>query len=332
MRKLKETIQLYLFSEQFSLESRMLNMICMVGILAAIAATISRIVMKQSPTMIIVMLFITFAVFLALFINIRFNFSSIITLSIIFILGNILFPAALFMLGGSYSGMAAYFVISIAIIFFFSNGATRVIMLTVHIVWVTFCYFLTWRFSHWVIIPKLDLFQQTLDNIQSFIISGFFVGLVIAFQNTIYQTEKRKVEYAMQSLETVQKTVATIFESNPHINVMFDSGFRLIDCNPAAIEFLGFTSKEETLSSFEKLMSESIPESQPNGTPFISLNQRLKTTIQEGAVSFQTELHIPSGVKILDVEMKRVSYDNSFVIVCYLVDLTTIHEARNNLI
>ncbi|MDR1615643.1 MAG: GAF domain-containing protein, partial [Syntrophomonadaceae bacterium] len=332
MRKLKEFIQTYVFSEQFPLDVRVLNMICMVGTVAAVISTISRIFMKNGFTMALVMAAIILLVLLTLFINIRFNFYRIIALGIPIILGNILFPAALFLLGGSYSGMSAYFVLSITVMVFLSTGTARIIILTTHVLWVIFCYFLTWRFYDWEIIPKIDPFSQMLDNIQSFIVAGLFVGLVVAFQKTIYKTEKRKVEDTMKRLETAQKTVTTILESNPHINVMFDSDFSLIDCNPAAVEYFGFASKEEMLSGFLRLLSESIPAFQPSGLPSVPLSQRLKTTTEEGAVSFRTELHLPGGVKIADVEMKRIFYGNSFAIVCYLVDLTVIHQTQNSLI
>jgi len=57
---------------------------------------------------------------------------------------------------------------------------------------------------------------------------------------------------ALSDLELAQHTVSAMFETNPHMNILFNSSFEVIDCNPAAFLFMGFDSKEKLLAGFIK--------------------------------------------------------------------------------
>jgi signal transduction histidine kinase/DNA-binding response OmpR family regulator len=191
LKKVKELINYYVFSEDIILESRILNMTCMVGMAAALMSTFTRILMGNSISLILVMLGIVASIAGLLYINNRFQLYKLGTWITLIALGDILFPIAYFFLGGTEGGMTAYFVLSIVIIFFLVRGKTCLILLSTHIVWVITCYYLGYTFPH--LITPLKDFQKPLDNIQSFLISGFFIGIVIRFQNRIYETEKKKV-------------------------------------------------------------------------------------------------------------------------------------------
>ena len=141
-----------------------------------------------------------------------------------------------------------------------------------------------------------------------------------------------KAEDAYQALEAAQSTTAAVFEANPYINVMFDSKFTVIDCNPAALDFLGFKSKEEMLRDFLKRITSSIPELQADGRPSVPLADRLKAAAVEGFIRFETELILHDSIKILDVVFERIPYEDSFAIVGYIIDMTEIHEREQALI
>ncbi|MDR2184626.1 MAG: response regulator [Treponema sp.] len=194
MNRLKSLIGRYIFSEHLSLDAKMLNMICSVGIVAALAATITRLVMRSNLLLIAVMLSITFSVVALLFFCNRFKLYGIGLWIFLAAFCDIFLPLALFSLGGVASGMAAYFVLSIVIIFFLLRGKSRVVFLTTHIVWVIVCYYIGFRFPS-LVIPLTGI-DQYLDNIQSLLVSGFFIGFVIIFQNRIYLNEKEKADNA----------------------------------------------------------------------------------------------------------------------------------------
>ena len=140
-----------------------------------------------------------------------------------------------------------------------------------------------------------------------------------------------KAEAAVHALESAQVTTSSVFEANPHINILFDSSFNVVDCNPAAIAFMGFETKEEFLAGFVERMTKSIPEFQQDGRPSIPLAQRLMNAVKEGTVDFETEVILNGVKRSLSVEFKRIPYDGSFAIVGYVIDMTDAHEREMQL-
>jgi len=147
-----------------------------------------------------------------------------------------------------------------------------------------------------------------------------------------YVRDLREQKRWRKEIEVAQSTTSAMFESNPHVNVLFNSAFKLIDCNPAGIKFLGFDNKEDMLSRFSELMRRSIPSHQPDGRPSVPLAQRLMTAAKEGHAKFETEMAVGGMRKTLNVEFKRIPYANSFAIVGYLYDMTEVRERERELI
>ncbi|MDR0434391.1 MAG: response regulator [Gracilibacteraceae bacterium] len=205
---MRKFIQKYLFSEALPLDARMVNMICVVGMGAAITATCVRVFMKAEPALIAVMVGIILCICLFVFFCNRYKLYRISILILLITLGDILFPLALFFLGGSHSGMAAYFAVALTAIFFLSRGKTRVGLVVTNIVWVTVCYVIAYNYPQ--LVHPLPPFQQTIDNIQSFIVSGLFVGFLILFQSNIYNAEKLKVERTDQALVEQDKLLHAV--------------------------------------------------------------------------------------------------------------------------
>jgi signal transduction histidine kinase/CheY-like chemotaxis protein len=194
MKKIKAFVRKYVFSENLSLEARMINMICLVGMAAAMTATVSRILMGFGRGLILVMFGIVLSVGFLMFVCNRFRWYRLGIWITLLMLCDILFPLAFFFLGGVDSGMSAFFVLSIVIIFLLLQKKALIIFLSTHVALVLCCYYVGYRFPH--LISGLTSTHQIGDNILAFIISGFFIGTVILFQNHIYQDEKRKVEEA----------------------------------------------------------------------------------------------------------------------------------------
>ena len=126
--------------------------------------------------------------------------------------------------------------------------------------------------------------------------------------------------------------IKSVLETNPQINILFDSNFRVIDCNPAALKLMGFETKEECIAEFFNRIAQSKPAFQSDGSPSVPLLERLVTASEFGQLKYEVEL-ILSGVKrILDVEIRRMPFENSFGLVAYLFDLTDIREKEIELV
>jgi signal transduction histidine kinase/DNA-binding response OmpR family regulator len=194
VKKLRSLVIRHVFSEEFSLDARLLNMICLVGMTACVLATLTRILIRHDAAMILVMFGITLSVAFLMFVCNRFKLYKAGALITLVILGDILFPTAFFLLGGADSGMAAFFVLSVALVILLSRGTMCVVLLCVHLTCVFACYCSALFFPRLVV--PLDPLRQTLDNMQSFLVTGFFIGAVIMFQRAIFEREQRKVEVA----------------------------------------------------------------------------------------------------------------------------------------
>ena len=124
----------------------------------------------------------------------------------------------------------------------------------------------------------------------------------------------------------------TLLDVNPHINILFDSRFKLIDCNPAAVSFMGFSSKEEMLSGFTDKMTRSIPQFQPDGQKSRLLVEKFEVVSREGSVRFETVICLDGVVRSLDVELKKIPYGKKYVVVGFIYDMTSIRERERELV
>jgi signal transduction histidine kinase/DNA-binding response OmpR family regulator len=224
IKKIKSLIQRYIFSDRLSLDAKMLNMICSVGMAAALVATITRLIMRSNLPLIIVMLGITLSVAALMFFCNRFKLYIIGLWFFLIAFCYVFLPLALFSLGGVASGMAAYFVLSIVVIFFLLRSTSRVVFLVTHIAWVICCYCLSFRFPN-LVLPLMGI-DQYLDNIQSFLVAGFFVGFVIVFQNRIYLDEKEKADSAGREILDQDRLLHAVNEAALILLTPDDSHFQ----------------------------------------------------------------------------------------------------------
>ncbi|MDR1596544.1 MAG: response regulator [Treponema sp.] len=211
MKSIKSQIHHYIFSDELSIDARILNMVCAFGLVAAIAATVARSIEKAPPIAMVTMAAIFFSITILFFVSNRFNLYKIGTLITLISLGDIMFPILYFTNGGVDSGMAAYFVLSMVIIFLLSQGKTCVIILVSHIIIVLGCYFAGYRYPD--LIYPVNTFQRYVDIIQSLLVAGFFIGFVIKYQSLIYRVEKQKNETAGRELTRQDKLLHVINEA-----------------------------------------------------------------------------------------------------------------------
>jgi signal transduction histidine kinase/CheY-like chemotaxis protein len=173
-------------------------MVCCFGLGAAVIATIARLIERVPFIAIVAMLVMIVAVVLLLIVANLFNLHRIGTPITLIFLGDVLFPFVFFTNGGIDSGMAVYFALSIILIFLLARGRMRIGLLTVNIAVMLAIYIYTYFDPD--IAVSLNLFQRSVDHIQSILVTGFFVGFVIVFQNRIYLAEKKKTETAKQEV------------------------------------------------------------------------------------------------------------------------------------
>jgi len=147
------------------------------------------------------------------------------------------------------------------------------------------------------------------------------------FTDITYMKDSEKQSHAQELIERMQ----LMLNANPQINILFDNRLRIVDCNLAAMQFLGFDTKEEMIDGFLERVAKSIPPFQPDGRVSIPLSSRFMTTIKEGFVKFDTELILNGKRRNLNIEFKKIPYEDTFAIVAYVFDVTENHEREKEL-
>ncbi|MDR2421406.1 MAG: response regulator [Oscillospiraceae bacterium] len=199
MLKIKNFIDRFVFSERLPLDARMTNMVGAVGIAGVLAAIVTRLFMRSGFALILVLTgMVLLVAALLVWCNI-YNKHRIGALLILLSLCYVLLPASLFAMGGAQSGVAAYFAMSIVLIFFLSKGRARAVILTTHILWVIACYAASSVPPFDALVAELSGPAQYVDNIQCFVVAGFFIASIVMFQNKIFRETKKTMDMMFRS-------------------------------------------------------------------------------------------------------------------------------------
>ena len=140
-----------------------------------------------------------------------------------------------------------------------------------------------------------------------------------------------KAKTAVLALESAEHTVESMFEANPHINILFNDKFDIVDFNPAAMEFMGFDSEEGMMAGFAKRLADIIPEDLTSGRKTRPVAEWFMDAVKEGFVRFETEFLFDGTLRNVNIELKRIPYEESFAIVAYMLDMTEVHEREMEL-
>jgi signal transduction histidine kinase/DNA-binding NarL/FixJ family response regulator len=199
---MKNTVRLfisrYLFSENLPLEGRVFNLVLSFGFFASIGAMIARIIEGVSLTSVVAVGSLVIIIVITFFICNKFRIYQLGIWAALITVCDLLFPLVFFTNAGADSGMAGYFVLTIVLIFLLLRGKKCFFMLLAHIVLVLGCY-LTQKFYPLLVVPFTSEFQKYTDHIQTILISGIFIGMVIKYQTRIYEEEKNKAEAATRA-------------------------------------------------------------------------------------------------------------------------------------
>jgi signal transduction histidine kinase/CheY-like chemotaxis protein len=207
---MRRLIHNYLFMESLPLEARLINMLYWTGIISATAVVIARLFMGSPPFLIITIFAIIFAIVAMLYFSNKYGAYKASTWIIVILICDVLFPLAFFALGGIKSSIAAYFILSIVIIFFLIHNKAFLPMLIIHIAIACVCY---WLGAHYPeLVASLSEEQSYPDQIQTFIIVGICIGMIIRFQRTLFMEEKTKLDSALLKLES--ETAVRILQDN----------------------------------------------------------------------------------------------------------------------
>ena len=162
----------------------------------------------------------------------------------------------------------------------------------------------------------------------------FFLNVVVFI---VIQKNKRGAESPRQKasqaeLDAANERFRIVFDTSPHINILFNNKLEVIDCNLAAMEAMGFDSKEDMFTRFAERIAKSLPKVQPDGRLSKTLKERLLTAVNDGVDKFVTQLNLEGEIKTLDIEFRKIPYRGSFAIIAYAHDITDAQSRELDLI
>ena len=184
------------FSDKLPYSLRIFNFVCFLAVLASLIALAARIAEGMAFANIFTMC-VMLATILGLLVMSarRAREAPAVMAVVLYGLGLVVWPIIFFTNGGPDSGMAAYFALVIMLDFLLLKGVVRAVALALTSAAVFFCYYVTLCLG-WGVLPAggMNASQMFLDNMQSILVAGFFMGFVIVLQTNVYLSEKRKAE------------------------------------------------------------------------------------------------------------------------------------------
>jgi len=137
---------------------------------------------------------------------------------------------------------------------------------------------------------------------------------------------ERELEIKTRELEMGER-VRLMFDATPLIIEYWDGDLNPIDCNRTALDFYGFSCKEEYK---EKLVTATFHSNPDGGEPFWDAwNDRLREIFDSGFGSFEFKEKKPDGGTVfMKVYGIRMRYNDNLVAVTYSNDVTAMRESE----
>ncbi|MDR2157636.1 MAG: response regulator, partial [Clostridiales Family XIII bacterium] len=180
----------FIQNDELPLEARVLNTASFLGLGAVLVATLARIIEGVGFIPLIAMGAMLIGVVAVLITTNIYHLYKVSVWVVLISFSDLLFPIVFLTNGGSDSGLSAYFVLSVTIIFMLSKGMSRVVMICIHLTLVVALYILDYKDA--IPIIRLNEYQLLIDHLQSVIVTGLFIGFCVVFLYAIYENEKNK--------------------------------------------------------------------------------------------------------------------------------------------
>jgi len=136
----------------------------------------------------------------------------------------------------------------------------------------------------------------------------------------------------MEKLREADERMRIMLAVNPNMSVLFDSNFRVVDFNPAVMNFLGFNTREEMIDGFFERVMRNMPKNMTDGAPTVSILDRLRATVEKGSEIFETEIYLDGRKSILSIELRKIPYEYGFAIIAFAYDITDMRNRETELL
>ncbi|MDR3277359.1 MAG: response regulator [Oscillospiraceae bacterium] len=187
----------YLFAEGLSLDMRLSNLVCVLGIAGAALAMVVKTVegMPVFAGVGIAVTLVTGVVLYAVFTKLNRNRLGVRCL--IISATDIIIPVCFIYGGGIGSALTVYFCLGIVLHFLVFRKWECAILVAINILIYLGCLAFSYLFPQYIYRLSADLgLLYHIDTVQGILICGLFIGFVIKFQLWVYDVERKRVEDA----------------------------------------------------------------------------------------------------------------------------------------
>ena len=211
-----------LLSDQLPLDYRLQNAIFTLIAIFAIGAAAFRLLIGEKAAMPLIFISISALLCLLTYISNKFKIKMLCILLSFIIITDILCPMMFYTLGGIRSSMSAYFVLCVFTHFILLSGKLRVILLSIHISIIIFCYMTASSPFFSALFMRETFGESVFDYLQSILMVGCCIGLLGVVHISFFNDETQKSEHAINELvihdnllKTLNKVAKFLVGSDP---------------------------------------------------------------------------------------------------------------------
>lgn len=243
--KAKFLLDRFIFADNIALDKKIFNLVAGFGFLASLAALALRILEKAPLVNIAVTAPLPFLLMASLvYGNTRNAYKANMIVTLV-VCCDLLFPVIFFTSGGIGNGMTGYFVLIMVLTMLLARGILCGLLLLLSVIVISASYALDY-FLPGLSTPASSTLMQHVDNINGYLVSGLFIGVLVKFQARIHIKEKRKAEAASEAKSAFLASVSHAIRTPLNAIIGFSE--------------LGLRSgmPEETMHGLEKIHSSAI--------------------------------------------------------------------------
>lgn len=126
----------------------------------------------------------------------------------------LLFPMVFFTGGGIYGGVPEWFVLCFIYISIALEGKRKAVFFILCVVETLLCYYIAYFYPN-LVLPN-TMAQAYFDSARSVIVAGFLTGILLLFQNHLYEEEKKLTIKQKKEIEELNQAENHFFSSMSH--------------------------------------------------------------------------------------------------------------------
>ncbi len=215
VKKLFRKVEKLFYDKEIDFRERLFRNMLAVGTSAALVSIAAGLRMDNIRIMIVPLLLIVLVMGIALLATFRFRkieFAACLTGALILC---VIFPLVFFLSGGIDSGSTVWFVLGLVYIFLLFSGRKLAFFIALALTAYISTYVVGYLHPEWII-PlerRMDVFY---DSAFAVLAVGFATGILMKFQNRVYENERQVAVQKSEELEAVSRSKDDFFANMSH--------------------------------------------------------------------------------------------------------------------